>query len=60
MSDPFYKRSGFGTLIVFVGTMLIYWAVDEKIPTSDDWVQVLLMSVALLGYQVMRQTTRVP
>ena len=54
--DPFYKRSGFGGLVLFVGTLLIYWAVDGVAPGSADWVQALVLALGVAGYQAARPT----
>ena len=54
--DPFYKRSSFGSLLFFVGVALIFWLVDGKVPTSQDWIEGLVLLLTVFGYQAARPT----
>lgn len=58
MKDPFWKRSGFGMVVLYIGTMLIFWLVDDEVPTSQDLIQGLVLVLGLFGYQKVRPTQR--
>ena len=58
--DPFYKRSSFGSLLFMLGTLGIYWLVEEKDPTAQDWIQVLVLGLTVFGYTVGRPTGPLP
>ena len=56
MSDPFWKRSSFGSLLFFLGSMGVFWIVDGVAPTSDQWIQALVLALTVAGYQGARPT----
>lgn len=54
--SPFWLRSSFGSLLFFMGSLLIFWLVDGVEPTSDQWIQVLVLALTVAGYQKVRPT----
>lgn len=59
-TDPFWKRSIFGSLLYAGGIMAIYWLVDDKVPTSSEWITLLGLALGVFGYTVGRPTGPVP
>lgn len=59
-TNPWYKRSIFGSLLYALGVMGVYWIVDGKVPTSSEWITVLGMALGVFGYTMARPTGPVP
>lgn len=45
-------------VVLYIGTMLIFWLVDDEVPTSQDLIQGLVLVLGLFGYQKVRPTQR--
>lgn len=52
--DPFWRRSSFGSLLFMLGTMAIFWLVEGSKPDAQDWIEVLVLALTVLGYQGFR------
>lgn len=60
MSDPFWKRSSFGSLLYALGLMLIGYLVADRVPGEGEWILVLGLLLTVLGYQAARPTVKAP
>ena len=58
-ADPFWKRSGFGQIILYVVSVTAWWFFDGVAIGSEQVITFTTMCLLLLGYQTKRPTGRV-